>query len=1185
MGMKKWKKTALSLGLASSLVVPSFTSAAFTPTPADVTGLKEQEFYNVLDRLNLTNKEQQELAFKQQLEANDQVSEDTLIIKYSTKLSDKVHNRAGTLVERSFPTLGYDVVKLKKGRSLQDAMQYYTSQRDVVNVLPSYTYELLGGKGDPKADSMYHLSLLQIDRALNLAGDHEVTVAVIDSGIDVDHPDLKSKILPPYNAGDPANQGMPYHHGTHVSGIIGAEADNGEGGHGINPKATILPIDVSYLTDYVIAEGILYAIEQEADVINMSLGGSMPSPIMEDAVQKALDAGITVVAAAGNSTSDAYHYPAAFDGVISVGSTNSENELSYYSNFGPAVDIVAPGEDVYSTVFNLQKNASSYVEMSGTSMASPVVAGVVSLLLSTYPDLTPAQVEFILEQTAIDLGEAGYDLTFANGLVNPVGALQFDMNLLPDVIEWNDERVLAEGAEVSFVEEAYSIEGKLSLPNEIAWHKVELEEGQSVQMILNGAEDYDYKLDLKFYAEGTNEASSILEVNDMLAGGAEGRLFTAVEKGTLAIGVTDVNGNYSLQGKSSYELTLTRHDELHEDGITKNEPVSITELPFDSNDLDIAPLTFLPEEDKNGELISDKDYFTFSVDEPQIVSISLSEVVGIDSAINVYFAEDFYQELPVGLSAEELEWYKPWAIESMNGGRMSEGEVLTFEAMPEMEYVIETSSEPVDDFFFFFFDPFNPFFDPSQMMVEEDNIPASADPYQVTMNTVELPADEDAEQMDSYEDEFIAGKISKQEYMQLKKDEIEQDLVITIESYFEEFSDEFLDRMTSTAIEYTVGDEAEGYFQTYGDEDFYTFTTDKDAVYKFSLNQDKSMMPRVTIYEFDEEEHDLIAVGRSGYSIYTGEPEPVLTIALQKEKSYFLKVENRMYRISEVPYELTSTILADAPHEKNEQNDRPLQATIIKPNQPETGYFVFNNDIDMYYYKHRSADEILGFGLKTNELTAEQEEAMPNELKNPLMMSAQIVEDTNGNMIIDDDEASKSLNYYSFFLEDTNISGSFKAKENVGYFVLTASTAFLGISLKSYDISIQTLGSLDEDATTVVTNNIPSKPLHFVKNEATYEAVGYLNSGVDFGDKDYYEFIVEQDGTFDVTLDSPEGLDGVVTIYNGHGVAVLEMDSYGVGDQEISSVSLTAGTYYFEVKDAYLRFSKEPYTLRVTSNK
>ncbi|MDX8363767.1 S8 family serine peptidase [Cytobacillus sp. IB215665] len=1172
--MKKWKKSALSIGLASTLVMPSF--AAASTTVDHVQAFKDREPINVLSQLNLTDKEQRLLALEQQKDANDLVSEDTLIIKYSEKLSSKLHNRAGMQVVRSFPSLGYDVVKLKKGRSMEGALRSYSSEAAVVGVTPSVSFEYQGiATTDPKKDSMYHLSLLEIDEALSLAGEHEVTVAVVDSAIDVDHPELKSKILPPYTVGDPATIATPYVHATHVGGIVAGEANNGVGGHGVNPNATIMPVDVSQLTDYAIAEGILYAVDNGADVINLSLGFFYPSPIVKDAVERAIEADVVVVAAAGNYSSDEYFYPAAFEGVIGVGATNDQNKLASFSNYGPSVDIVAPGEDVYNSTFDLIKG-SSFDNLSGTSMSSPVVAGVASLILSKYPDLKPYEVEAILERTALDLGDVGYDTKFAHGLVNPVAALKYDISQLPELNEWNDEKILAEGEVVALVEEAFMKKGKLTSPEQIDWLKVDLEAGQSLQTVLDISADYDYKMELRFYPEGAMEASETLDVNAQLAGGAEAKLFTAREKGTLAIGISDVNDNYSLGGKSSYELTMQHFNELYEDGVTKYSPVAITSLPFNSNKVDVAPLTFL-HVDENGEQVADKDYFSFSVEEPQMINIALSGVAGINSSLNVYFAESLYMEIPPDVPVEDYFMYEPYPVETANEGLAGEGESLTFEAMPGMEYVIEVSSEPHT-----MFSIFDILFGFGAMVNESTGVPASALPYEVTMKTVEIPADEDGFPMIPQFDETLAVAISEgtedidlNQYLENKQAAIEDELFFMFGGSFSYFSEEEVDQILASALPFSIGDKASGYFQSSFDQDFYTITPEKDAIYQFSFDDANTIRPMLEIFEYDEEAHALFPLNNFGF----GMEESGTTIALESGNTYYVSARNGMYRPSEEAYKLMSKEILEVPYDENEKNDELIQATVLQPNSPVRGQFILSGDVDMYYYKHRSADVNLGFDLTINPLSNELESTLPTSVKNPLIVLAQIVEDTNGNMSIDDEEISKSIPYYPYALE--GLSGSFEAKEDVGYFIITMNDSWMGLSAQSYDISINQLNSQDEDVATVVTNNIPSEPLQLMKKEQGYEATGYFNANVDFGDKDYYELNVESDATFDVTLDMPEGIDGVVTIYNSDGLVVKTLDNYGAGDQEMATVSLPTGKYYFEVKEFSFKYSNEPYTLRV----
>ncbi len=277
-------------------------------------------------------KGQSSLAYKRFEEVQDQVSTDTLIVKYSEKIPAAVHRSLGATLKQSFPQLGYDVVTVQKGKEMQQVMKNYAKLKAVKRVTPSFTYKRLGS-ADPKADHMYLLSLLNIDKALKLAGKSSVTVAVIDTGMDTKHPELKGRLLPAYNAINPAGAPIKDVHGTHVAGIIGANANNGVGAHGVNPNVNILPIDVfggGWGQAIIRLPKAFYMRWKRGKVINMSLGGYFSSPILEEAVQKAIDAGITVVAAAGNEATDMYSIPASYEGVISVGATDSKiNLLSF----------------------------------------------------------------------------------------------------------------------------------------------------------------------------------------------------------------------------------------------------------------------------------------------------------------------------------------------------------------------------------------------------------------------------------------------------------------------------------------------------------------------------------------------------------------------------------------------------------------------------------------------------------------------------------------------------------------------------------------------------------------------------------------------------------------------------------------------------------------------------------------
>ncbi len=289
---------------------------------------------------------------------------------------------------------------------------------------------------DPKASEQSGLAIIGAGKAWDLTiGSPNVTIAVIDSGVDLQHPDLQANLVPGFNA---INPGQPPQddngHGTHSAGIAAAAGDNGVGVTGSCPRCKIMPIKALDATGggngFQVAQGVVWAVDNGAQVINMSLGGEESDVSLEQAVKYALSRNVTVVVAAGNNSTDTPMYPAALPGVISVGSVDVQRQISSFSNYGSWVSVVAPGSGILSTM----PVASSYMTenegfnpeydlMDGTSMASPMVAGVVGLIKSRHPQLTPAQIKQRLEGTAIDLGEPGFDLTFANGMVDAFRAL------------------------------------------------------------------------------------------------------------------------------------------------------------------------------------------------------------------------------------------------------------------------------------------------------------------------------------------------------------------------------------------------------------------------------------------------------------------------------------------------------------------------------------------------------------------------------------------------------------------------------------------------------------------------------------------------------------------------------------------------------------------------------------------
>lgn len=322
-------------------------------------------------------------------------------------------------------------IEVPDGESMPDFMNKLEKRSNIMNVEPNYVMSRSAVSGDPDYSKQWYHQIIGTEEAWNVTtGSNNVVVAVIDDGIDLHHRDLKNQIIAPYdvvlNSTSRITMGE---HGTHVSGIIASMMNNGVGGAGIAPNVKIMPINVfdgeNALYSDVIT-GIQYAIDHGADIINLSIGGTEPSDILNNAIQRAYKAGILIIAAAGNEGENMYDYPAAYDHVLAVSATDSSDRIADFSNYGADIDLAAPGTDIYSTLPH-----NKYEFMSGTSMATPVVAGVAALVWSANPSLTNAQIEERLYETADDLGPAGKDIFYGYGRINASKAVKVVDKILP----------------------------------------------------------------------------------------------------------------------------------------------------------------------------------------------------------------------------------------------------------------------------------------------------------------------------------------------------------------------------------------------------------------------------------------------------------------------------------------------------------------------------------------------------------------------------------------------------------------------------------------------------------------------------------------------------------------------------------------------------------------------------------
>ncbi len=301
-----------------------------------------------------------------------------------------------------------------------------------VQVEPNRPRATMFVANDPYRPLQWHLDVLDIDTAWDLARGAGVMVAVVDTGVWLRGQDTPRNVAAGWDfIGNGGNGDDGNGHGTHVAGTVAQNTHNAVGASGVAPEATILPVRVldsrGSGTSWTVAQGIDFATQAGADVINLSLGSPSSTSYERDAVDRAIAAGVVVVAATGNDGRNTVSYPAAYPGVVGVGASRFDGSVTSYSNGGTGTYLIAPGGDVYRDQNGdgygdgvLQETITGYELYQGTSMASPHVAGVAALLLSAGAD--PADVPDLLTSTASNGGR--WDTRSGYGLVDPVAALQ-----------------------------------------------------------------------------------------------------------------------------------------------------------------------------------------------------------------------------------------------------------------------------------------------------------------------------------------------------------------------------------------------------------------------------------------------------------------------------------------------------------------------------------------------------------------------------------------------------------------------------------------------------------------------------------------------------------------------------------------------------------------------------------------
>ena len=265
-------------------------------------------------------------------------------------------------------------------------------------------------------------------------GDPDLVLAVLDAGMD-EHAELVPRLIPGRNvAASPDNDDTSdvcISHGTHVAGIAAAGTDNAQGIAGVDWQCRIMPVRVlnscSGFESHV-AEGIVWATDHGADVINISLQFSAGSAVFHDAVRYAHGLDVTIVAASGNLGGTSVSFPARWPETIAVGAITPGGDRWASSNMGPSLDLMAPGDAIVSL-----RDTTLYQDLSGTSMATAHVSGVVMLMKTLDPGLAPGDIRQTLRDTALDMGAPGFDEATGHGLVDAHAALVEIRGILGDL--------------------------------------------------------------------------------------------------------------------------------------------------------------------------------------------------------------------------------------------------------------------------------------------------------------------------------------------------------------------------------------------------------------------------------------------------------------------------------------------------------------------------------------------------------------------------------------------------------------------------------------------------------------------------------------------------------------------------------------------------------------------------------
>ncbi|HLE14791.1 MAG TPA: S8 family serine peptidase [Anaerolineales bacterium] len=373
--------------------------------------------------------------------------------------ADNLLKAHGISRKGGIPALRVHLLRLPPGLPVEKAVEIFNRSPEVAYAEPNYLLQIVQASDGWQANQWAPQKIQAPEAWAQISNPVPVVIAVVDTGVDYRHSQLAPNMWanPAEGAGQPGvdddgngyiddlrgwdfvnNDAQPlddHFHGTHVAGIAAAtQSALPNGMAGVCPFCQVMAVKAMDANGSgsldVVASGITYATNNGARVINLSLGASIGTATLQNAVDYAWSHDVVVVAAAGNNGSNTLIYPAAYPNAMAIAATNSSDYRSCFSNYGsstnPYVSVAAPGESIYSTVPLDANGLDAYATYSGTSMATPHVAGLAGLLLSQDPARSNAAVRDLIQATAIDLGPLGTDPFFGSGRIDALRSVVDD---------------------------------------------------------------------------------------------------------------------------------------------------------------------------------------------------------------------------------------------------------------------------------------------------------------------------------------------------------------------------------------------------------------------------------------------------------------------------------------------------------------------------------------------------------------------------------------------------------------------------------------------------------------------------------------------------------------------------------------------------------------------------------------